>query len=161
MKSNSTLFVALALFLGSCGGDHDHHGHSGVHVHTAPNGGKLIELGEHGSGHNLELFLHEDGFLQVFILDAHAENAVRIAQSTIEVVTTDTNGSGKIFVCDAIPDPASGETVGDTSVFTSRERVSGDLPLKATIPSLGVLGKTYEQISFEFSGNAAAHHDDH
>ena len=39
--------------------------------HPAPHGGQLVELGEHGSGFNLELVLHEQGFLQIYVLDAH------------------------------------------------------------------------------------------
>ena len=41
--------------------------------HAAPHGGQLVELGEHGSGFNLELVLHEDGFLQIYVLDAHVD----------------------------------------------------------------------------------------
>ena len=160
MKILLPLIFVLSLALGSC--ENDHHGpDGGLHVHVAPHGGMLLELGEHGSGHNLELFLHDQGFLQVYVLDAHAEEFVRIEQPTIEILATDANGSSKTFVCDAIADPITGESVGDSSLFTSTERISDRLPLKGTIPSLVILGKFYENVSFEFKGNPPGHEDEH
>lgn len=154
----------LPLFLASCGQDHDEHGGSptpGGHAHPPPHGGMLVELGEHGSGYNLELFLHEQGLLQIFVWDAHVEDFVRITPETIEVLIPDANGTQKTLVCEAIPDPVTGETVGSTSLFTSTERIADQLPLKGVIPSLQVLGQTYENISFEFPGNSSVPEDDH
>ena len=121
----------------------------------------LVEVGEHGSGYNLELCLHQEGFLQIYVLDAHAENFVRIAQPTIEVLIPDANGTQKPLVCDAMADPVTGETVGDSALFTSIKRIDDQLPLKGMIPSIQILTKTYENISFEFNGNSAAPENDH
>jgi len=155
----------LPLFLASCGHDHDEHAGDGntskEHAHPPPHGGMLVELGEHGSGYNLELFLHEQGFLQIYVWDAHVENLVRIAPEKIEVLIPDANGTQKTLVCDAISDPITGETVGNTALFTSIKRIGDQLPLKGMIPSLQVLGQTYENVSFEFPGNSADHEDDH
>ena len=92
----------LPLFLASCGQDHDEHDGSptpGGHAHPPPHGGMLVELGEHGSGYNLELFLHEQGLLQIFVWDAHVENLVRIEPEKIEVLIPDANGTQKTLVC--------------------------------------------------------------
>ena len=62
IKSSS---FATLLFLFSCGPSEEEGGHSGHHVHHAPHGGQLVELGEHGSRFNLELVLHEEGFLMI------------------------------------------------------------------------------------------------
>jgi hypothetical protein len=156
--------LLLPLFFVACGHDHDEHSDptdSGGHAHAPPHGGMLVELGEHGSGYNLELFLHEQGFLQIYVWDAHVDNLVRIAPEKIEVLIPDANGSQKILVCDAIADPITGESVGDTALFTSIQRINDQLPLKGVIPSIQVLSKTYENVSFEFPGNSADHEDDH
>ena len=129
---------------------------NGVTPFVAPHGGKLVEIGEHGLGIHLELLLNDQGFLQIFVLDAHAENFVSIAQPTIEFLGTDSTGAKKIFHCDAVADHVTGSTVGDTAQFTSREKFSGELPLKGNISSLKVLGKTYKMIAFEFPDNSAS-----
>ena len=121
----------------------------------------LVELGEHGSGYQLELFLHEQGFLQIYVWDTHVANLVRIESEKIEVLIPDANGTQKTLVCDAISDPITGETVGDTALFTSIQRISDQLPLKGVIPSIQILSQTYENVSFEFPGNSAEHEDDH
>ena len=59
MKTFQLLSVLLVLLTGGCD-DHSHslhNGGGGHHVHTAPHGGELYELGPHGSGFNFELLL--------------------------------------------------------------------------------------------------------
>ena len=56
---------------------HAGHNHSHGHVHTAPHGGTLVELGNHA--YNVELLRDPaTGKLTAWILDAHAENFIRI-----------------------------------------------------------------------------------
>jgi hypothetical protein len=129
---------------------------NGVPPFVAPHGGKLVEIGKHGLGIHLELLLNDQGFLQIFILDAHAENFVRIAQPAIEFLATDSTGAKKTFQCDAVADHVTGSTVGDTAQFTSREKFFGEFPLKGNISSLKVLGKTYKMIAFEFPSNSVS-----
>ena len=167
MNIRFTPFIlCFSLFFVSCEHEHDHNEHnssggSAPHVHEAPHGGMLVELGEHGSGYNLELFLHEQGFLQIYVWDAHVDNLVRIESEKIEVLIPDANGTQKTLVCDAIADPITGESVGNTALFTSIQRINDQLPLKGVIPSIQVLSKTYENVSFEFPGNSEKHEDDH
>src|SRR5690349_2906424 len=67
--------------------DHQPHAHAHHHHHTAPHGGTLVELGEHAF--NLELVRDEPtGALIAYVLDAHAENFVRLPLRTIELVVT-------------------------------------------------------------------------
>ena len=101
--------------------------------HPAPHGGQLVELGEHGSGFNLELVLHEQGFLQIYVLDAHVQNFVRISANSIDIEITDQNGTEKIITCEPVEDPITGETIGNTSLFTSTERINEILPLQGVI----------------------------
>jgi hypothetical protein len=156
----------LPLFFVACEHDHDEHNASpgpatGEHLHPPPHGGMLVELGEHGSGYQLELFLHEQGYLQIYVWDTHVDNLVRIAPEKIEVLIPDANGTQKTLVCDAMSDPITGETVGNTALFNSTEKIGDKLPLNGVIPSLQILSQTYENISFEFPGNSAVHEDDH
>ena len=155
----------LPLFFVAC--EHDHKEHVGdgnntkEHAHPPPHGGMLVELGEHGSGYQLELFLHEQGFLQIYVWDTHVKNLVRIAPEKIEVLIPDANGTQKTLICEAISDPITGETIGSTALFTSTERIGDQLPLKGVIPSIQILSQTYENVSFEFPGNSVEHEDDH
>ena len=163
MKHYPAILMSFALLFGSCGQDHDGQGHSGsdVHYHAPPHGGVLVELGEHGSGYNLELFLEDQGFLQIFVWDAHVDNLVRIEQEKIDLLIPKDNGTQKTIVCAAIADAATGETVGSTSLFASSETIGDQLPLKGVIPSIKVIGKTYENVPFEFTGNSVESDDDH
>ncbi len=162
MKLFPATILCFALSLGSCGQDHDGHGHSesGAHYHAPPHGGVLIELGEHGSGYNLELFLEDQGFLQIFVWDAHVDNLVRIEQANVDLLIPEDNGTQKTIVCTAVADAATGETVGDASLFASSEPRADQLPLKGVIPSIKVIGKTYENIPFEFNVNSVVHDDE-
>jgi len=56
-------FIASSLLFLSCGEEKHEGGHS-AHDHPAPHGGQLVELGEHGSGFNLELVLHNKVFFK-------------------------------------------------------------------------------------------------
>ena len=80
----------MAFFLGCS--DHAHK-HGSLHVHQPLRGGVLYELGKHGSGHNFELVTNEKGQLELFVLDAHAENYVRISQKQIDLQIIDSNNS--------------------------------------------------------------------
>jgi len=99
--------------------------------------------------------------LQIFVWDAHVDNLVRIEQQNIDLLIPEDNGTQKTIVCAAVADAATGETVGDTSLFASSETMADQLPLKGVIPSIKVIGKTYENVPFEFTGNSVESEDDH
>lgn len=155
----TSLLLTICLFLLGCGGDSGKSGSGGHHVHVAPHGGQLVEVGEHGSGYNLELVLHPDGFLQIYVLDAHAENFVRIPAPSIEIEIPVEGNSSRTLLCEPVADTATGETVGNTSLFTSTERISDLLPLQAVIPQLQLMEFVYENVPIEFSGKSG--HADH
>ena len=161
MRSSTLLTLALSvnLLVFGCGGDSNKSGSVGEHVHVAPHGGQLVEVGEHGSGYNLELVLHPDGFLQIFVLDAHAENFVRIPALSIEIEIPGEGNASRTLHCEPVADTATGETVGNTSLFTSTERISDLLPLQAVIPQLQLMEFVYENVPIEFSGKSG--HADH
>ena len=153
MKVITYLFLTVSLlFFFSCGEEQQEEIHS-AHNHPAPHGGQLVELGEHGSGFNLELVLHEQGFLQIYVLDAHVQNFVRISANSIDIEITDQNGTARIITCEPIEDPITRETVGNTSLFTSTERINEILPLQGVINKIDIMEFPYENVEINFSGN--------
>lgn len=155
MKSITFLSLACIIaFWGCDNSSQSHHGEGGSkHVHIAPHGGDLVEVGEHGSGFNLELLLHPDGFLQIYVLDAHAENFVRIPAPSILITVPSENNSTTIE-CEPVEDPATGETIGNTSLFTSTTRITELLPLNGVIQELQILEFTYPNVEISFSGKS-------
>ena len=151
MKFVSSLFCFVWLSFLGCS-DHAHK-HGSLHVHQPLRGGVLYELGKHGSGHNFELVTNEKGQLELFVLDAHAENYVRISQKQIDLEIINSNGPVTVLPLHAIADSATGETVGNTSLFRSISGIADLLPLSATLTSLKIGSSHYEKVSIEFSGN--------
>ena len=94
MKFVSSLFYFVWLSFLGCS-DHAHK-HGSLHVHQPLRGGVLYELGKHGSGHNFELVTNEKGQLELFVLDAHAENYVRISQKQIDLQIIDSESSAPL-----------------------------------------------------------------
>lgn len=118
------------------------------HSHTAPHGGELIELGEHAA--SLELvFDSASGTLDLYVLDAHAENYVRIAAPSIPVRATAEGTSGPIAVdLLAVASPLTGETVGDTSRFSAQvPQLQGRPALDIVIPQINVAGMKFADVS--------------
>lgn len=88
---------------------------AGHHEHVAPHGGTLIELGEHQ--YQLEWVSDSGvGRLTLYVLDAHAENYVRIAMPSIVVLLKTPQGNAEVRL-QAVGNSKTGETVGDTSQF--------------------------------------------
>ena len=144
------LLFALALVLFGCekkaSPSHDQGGHGGGHVHTAPHGGTLVELGDHA--YNLELVRDAaSGKLSVYILDGHAENFVRIKAPSFALnakLGADTRG----LLLQAVANTATGETVGDTSQFEAQaEWLKAAAGFEGVIPALEIRGTRFENIA--------------
>src|SRR4051812_43392691 len=85
------------------------------HEHTAPHGGTPIVLGN--ELYHLEIVRDAaTGTLQAYVLDGEMENFVRVTAPAIEVAVSDGSGP-RTLVLKAVANPATGETVGDTSQF--------------------------------------------
>lgn len=127
-----------------------------AHHHHAPHGGVLVELGEHQF--NVEFKFDETrGVLQAWVLDAHAENFVRIAQRGLEVQATAADRT-RVLDFVAVANTMTGETAGDTSLF---EVEAGWLrtakAFDGRIKAITVRGVTFDDVAFRFS----AQNDDH
>jgi len=130
--------------------DHDHdHDHDHNHEHTAPHGGTLVVLGR--ETHHLELVLdREQGRLDAYVLDGHAENFVRVATQSF-VVEAEVGNTKETLRFLAVENKATGETVGDTSQFqASAEWIKSVRSFNARLVSLPVRGSSYTNIGFEF-----------
>jgi hypothetical protein len=95
------------------------------------------------------------------VLDAHVENFVRISAGSIDIKITDSNGTEKTISCEPVADPITGETIGNTSLFTSNERIRDLIPLKGIIHNIEVMEFSYENIEVSFSGMPTESTDEH
>ncbi len=142
------LFGLVTVFLASGCGQRSGGGASpGGHVHAAPHGGMLVEVGEHA--YNVELVRNADeGKLTAYLLDGHAENFVRIAAPSFDLVII-TGGERKPLTLRAVANPATGETVGNTSQFEAQAdwlKKSGEFP--GTITALDIRGTIFRDVAF-------------
>jgi hypothetical protein len=142
-------FLALVVILlaAGCGKPAGGGGGHGGHAHTAPHGGLLVEVGEHA--YNVELVRDADaGKLTAYILDGHAENFVRLAMPSFDLVAI-TGGERKALTLRAVANAATGETVGNTSQYEAQAdwlKKSGEFP--GTISALEIKGTTFRDIAF-------------
>lgn len=139
--------TALIIALSSCAKHSDAHA-GGGHAHTAPHGGKLLELGQHAG--NLELVRDTaTGTLTVYVLDGHAENFVRIAAPALEA-TVFAGGQKRTLSLKAVANPATGETVGNTSQFEAQAdwlKAGGEL--NGEIGTVEVRGTKFAPTAFQ------------
>ena len=119
----------------------------GGHVHKAPHGGTLVELGEHA--YNLELVRdNAGGKLTAYVLDGHAENFVRIKAPTIELIAMP-GGKFTPVSLKAVANTTTGETVGDTSQFEAQADWLKTADDFAGIVTVEVRGTKFEKVSYE------------
>ena len=143
-----TFFVGLlasGLWLG-CSGDHGHSEDSGHgHYHAAPHGGSLAMLGDHLA--QLELVAGQNpGEWSIYVLDGGAERFVRIEQSQISVTM-----DGKDVVFQAVANPATGESIGDTSQFSaSVEGLGKEDHFTVRIGEIVVYRQPFKNFEFDY-----------
>ncbi|MDO8540168.1 MAG: hypothetical protein Q7S40_06955 [Opitutaceae bacterium] len=148
---NRVLIVALVMaWLGGASAckriDEPARAATGEHVHRAPHGGALFEIGEHAF--NLELVRDAvTGSLTAFVLDGHAENFVRSSSPAIELIAI-VGAERRPLTLRAVANNATGETVGNTSQFEGQAdwlKTTPEFP--ATIASLEIRGTKFQNIA--------------
>jgi len=145
-------WVAVAGLLAGCGDSHHEH-HAGEkphkHEHTPPHGGTPVVLGK--EQYHLEFVLEAtSGLMQLYVLDGHMENYVRLTNTTL-AVSAQVGGQSQALSFIAAATPASGETVGDTSLFEARaEWLKTTTNFDATIKVLTIRGARFENVTFNF-----------
>lgn len=137
------------------GSEHNHdHSHE-AHHHTAPNGGTLVEIGDHSG--NLEFkFNRKKGLLKVWLLDGCAENYVRSDQKefAIQLISRHLDGEHEqsmlTLKLKAKANLLTGETLGDTSLFQIKDkRLKNAKRIKGMVPELIYKDATFKQLYFD------------
>ena len=164
MKSTRLLPVlaAVALFGTACSksdhADHDHDkksAHSSGHVHVAPHGGTLVEIGEHT--YNVELLRDKTaGKLTAWVLDAHAENFVRLKAPAIALVAMP-GGTFTPLSLKAVANAVTGEKVGDTSQFEVEADWLKTAGAFSGIFTVEINGTVYKDVAYRLDDEAHAH----
>jgi hypothetical protein len=119
------------------------------HVHQAPHGGTPVVLGD--EAYHLE-FVRDatTGTLQAYVFDGELENFIRSSMLSFDIVTT-INGTPQTLTLKAVPNPATGETVGDTSLFEAQaDWLKTNPSFDAVLKSLTIRGTTFSGVPFNF-----------
>lgn len=147
------LGLATAVVVGMAGcrkdDDHDHGAEGHGHGHEPKNGGQLVEIGSHQF--NFELLADANaGKLTLWVLDAHAENYVRIPAPTLTVKAS-VDGGEKVLVLAAVANAASGEKVGDTSQFEgSADWLKTAKGFSGTVQAVTLRGQSFGDVAFTY-----------
>jgi len=122
-------------------------------VHTykphSLHGGTLVKLGQ--DEYCIELALDMPaGKLQAYIMDGEAEDFVRVPEKSFEI-TARLPGREEVLTLKAVPNAATGETVGDTALFeVDSDWLKTTPEFDAVIKELTVGGNKYQNIAFNF-----------
>ena len=153
MKTSALLAAVVVvggLVLTGCGpsSKDDHAGHNHGHAHSSKMGGQLVALGDHMF--NAELLSDRTtGKLTLWLLDAHAENYVRVTNDTVAVAFT-VGGKEETLVLRAAANPATGERVGETAQFEGQaDYLKASGAIAARLPEVGIRGKAFTNVVFQ------------
>ncbi|EIQ01848.1 hypothetical protein OpiT1DRAFT_00423 [Opitutaceae bacterium TAV1] len=168
-----TSFHALAAagvlaFAAGCHRHDDHAGHNHAaesgghhHEHKPPHGGTPVVLGD--EAFHLELVRDaEAGRLQLYVMDGELENFIRIPAASINLTAT-VNGEPQTLVLRPVANEATGETVGDTSLFEAEaDWIKTTADFDATLETITVKGAAFNDVKFNFpKGNDHDEDGDH
>jgi len=119
------------------------------HEHKPPHRGTPVELGEEEN--HVEFVLDApQGKLQAFVMDGELENFVRIPAEALEI-TAQVAGHPETLIMRAVANNATGEKVGDTSLFEAQADWLKSTPnFEGVLKEITVRGKTYTNIAFRF-----------
>jgi hypothetical protein len=119
------------------------------HHHHPPHGGTPVVLGD--EDYHVELVLDSTaGKLQAFILDGEMENFVRSSTGSIVIGVSGGNGTRQVVLA-AVPNPETGETVGDTALFEGQaDWLRGTGQFDGVLRSVTIRGATFTDVKFNF-----------
>lgn len=109
----------------------------------------MVELGEHQG--NLEFVRDASaGRLTAYVLDAHAENFVRVPLGSFTLTAT-VAGMAETLTFRPVANTATGEKPGDTSQFeAAAEWLKTAASFDAVLPELTVRGTAFKDVRFNF-----------
>ena len=119
------------------------------HEHKPPHGGAPVELG--AEEYHVEFVLDGPaGKLQAFVMDGELENFVRIDAASLKL-TARVSGRQEELALQPVANNATGEKVGDTSLFEVQADWLKTTPtFDAVLQGITVHGRTYTNITFNF-----------
>ena len=119
------------------------------HHHHPPHGGTPVVLGD--EEYHIELVLDEStGLLQAYVLDSEMENFIRSSAPRIEITAT-FGGAPRALVLQPVPNPETGETVGDTSLFeATADWLRTTREFDGVLKSVEIRGTTFTDVRFNF-----------
>lgn len=119
------------------------------HEHKPPHGGTPVVLGD--EVYHVELVRDAvTGTLQAFVFDGELENFIRSSMPSFEIDAT-VNGVPQVLVLHAVANAATGETVGDTSLFEGQaDWLKTAKEFDAVLKSITVRGTTFNDVQFNF-----------
>lgn len=119
------------------------------HVHHPPHGGTPVVLGD--EVYHLELVLDaSSGILQAYVLDGELENFIRSAVPSIEIDAT-AGGSPRTLTLEPVANSATGETVGDTSLFQAQaDWLKSAKDFDGVVKTVTIRGTTFSGVKFNF-----------
>jgi hypothetical protein len=126
----------------------------GLHNNQPPHGGTPVALGEN---YNIEFMLDvASGTLSAYMLDDEMEEFVRSDMPLFEM-TAKVGGAEQTLVFKPVANPATGETVGDTALFTAQAGwLKTTKIFDAVIKRVALDGTTFTNVGFNFpKGNGA------
>ena len=152
-------WAALALvpwLAPGCGKHDDHAPASSGHAHQPQNGGQLLEVGKHQF--NIEVLVDASkGKVTAWILDAHAEDYVRIPAPALRLSAV-AGGQPLEVTLAAVANPASGERVGDTSQFEGAAEWLKTTPaFSGTFHDVSIRGAAFGNVPFQHGPVPKAH----
>ena len=127
-----------------------------AHEHHAPHGGTAVALGD--ELYHLEFVLDAStGKLSAYVLDGEMENFIRSAMPAFEVFAK-LDGEKRPLTFRAVADRATGETVGDTSLFEAQaDWLKTTKEFDGVILRVVIRGSTFSDVDFNFPrGNEKA-----
>lgn len=125
------------------------------HEHHPPHHGTPVVLGD--EEYHIELVRDgAAGKLQAFVLDGELENFIRITPESFDIAAK-VSGRDETLTLKAVANSATGETVGDTSLFEGQaDWLKTATNFDATLMAVNVRGNNYTNVAFNFpKGNDA------
>jgi hypothetical protein len=150
MKFWLNIMSIAVLVLGGCAKQET----VGLHKDQPPHGGTPVALGEN---YRLEFVLDPaSGTLSAYILDDEMEEFVRSDMRSFEV-TAKAGGAEQVLEFKPVANPATGETVGDSALFTAQAGwLKTAKTFDAVIKSVTLDGTTFSNVAFSFPKGGGA-----
>jgi hypothetical protein len=144
MKFCLNMILATVLVLGGCAKKEA----VALHQDQPPHGGTPVALGDN---YHIEFVLDAgSGTLSAYILDDEMEEFVRSDMPSFELMAK-AGDAEHTLVFKPVANPATGETVGDTALFTAQAGwLKTTKAFAAVIKSVTLDGATFTNVAFNF-----------